>query len=58
MPALPPERSQGRWRSAAAAAILVEGGSPMACANLQLTQLEGEKVLGLISAPVPLSHLC
>ena len=51
--ACPPlERSRGRWRAAAAAAILVEGGRPTACANLHLTQLEGEEVPGLISAPV------
>ena len=51
--ACPPlERSRGRWRAAAAAAILVEGGRPTACANLQLTQLEGAEVPGLTSAPV------
>lgn len=52
------ELSRGHWRPAAAAApglILVEGGRPTACANLQLTQLEGEEVPGLISAPVPSS---
>ena len=60
MPALYPELSRGHWRPAAAAApglILVEGGRQTACANLQLTQLEGEEVPGLISAPVSSSHL-